>query len=82
MASALTLSATTLEQQAFEIATRLRQDIADYVAANPANDIQGLSTTVTLNVAANVATVNMVLPLSQAEDTDGGISFDATEVLV
>lgn len=82
MAAAISTSATTAEQQVFETLTRVRKIIAAYSAANPEADLQGLVISPQIDSVNNFATFTVTMPLTQSEDSDGGISFDATEVLV
>jgi hypothetical protein len=82
MAAALTTTSTSQEQQVLEILTRTRKDVSDYILANPTADLQGFSVSNQIDLANNQATFVVVMPINISEDADGGISIDATEVLV
>ena len=81
MAAAITLNAATAEQQALELGSKLSQIIADYKAANPNADLQGLSVTRSINLGTRRATFNFTVPLAETNSPDGGVEFDAQEVM-
>jgi hypothetical protein len=81
MAAPLTLAATTAEQQAFELCTKLAQAIAAYTAANPAANLKSMRVTQAIDLNNSRATFSITLPLVQSQSTDGGIEFDADPVL-
>lgn len=81
MAAALTLNATTAEQQAFEMGSKLLEALNADKAANPGADLKGF------NVAQNVdlnrlrATYTITIPITKTATPDGGFEVDAEEVL-
>ena len=82
MATALTTASTTQEQQVFEVLSRTRQDIAEYLTANPEANLSGLAITSSIDVPNSRATFTVTLPITISEEGDGGLSLDAAEVLV
>jgi hypothetical protein len=81
MAAAIVLDAATAEQQIFELAHKLRAAIDAYNAVD-GQSAAGLNVTYTINTASKVGTISVTLPLTESADADGGISYDATEVMV
>ena len=81
MAAAITLSATTAEQQALELSSKLAAVIAEDRAANPNTDIKGMSVSQSVNLNTQRATFTIVIPLVKTHSADGGIEFDAETVL-
>lgn len=81
MVPPITLSATTAEQQLFEICTRFVKVAAAYKAANPEADLKSLNVTQALDLNRARATFSIVLPLVQTDTADGGIEFDAESVM-
>lgn len=81
MAAAIALNATTAEQQALELSTKLATAIAADKVANPGADLKGLNVSQNVNLNTQRATFTIVVPLSQTASADGGIEFDAVEVL-
>lgn len=80
MAATITPKATTLEQQTFETLYALRNAQVAYETANPDAEL-ALDVVPDIDSTNNLATFTVTLPLTQSDDADGGISFDATEVL-
>lgn len=81
MAASIVTTATTAEQQLFETLTRISKVISDYAVANPTVDLLGLSISTQIDLANKQVVFTVVSPLAQSQDADGGISFDAVEVL-
>lgn len=81
MAAAITLASATAEQQALELPAKLADSIAAYRAANPSADLKGLAVTKSVNLNTNRATFSIVVPLTVTNSADGGLEFDAEEVL-
>ncbi len=82
MAASITLSSTTAEQQALELPSKLSEAIATYRLANPTTDLKGFSVSKSVNLNTNRATFSIVVPLTVTNSSDGGLEFDAAEVLV
>ena len=81
MAAAITLNATTLEQQALELGNKLSAAIEAYKVANPTADLKSLGVSRSINLNTNRATFSITLPLTQTDSADGGIEFDAEAVM-
>lgn len=82
MAAAAVTAATTLEQQALEVASELSAALAVYQGANDGATPAGFSVTRTPNLNTGILSINISLPITSVVATDGGIDIDATEVLV
>ena len=82
MAAAITTVSTTAEQQILETARKLADAIEAYVAANSETDLKGLSVTERLDLPNGRITYTCVVPVIETNDTDGGFSIDADEVMV
>ena len=82
MAAAVATNATTIEQQLMETANQLAAALATYQAANDGATPAGFSVSRTPNLNTGIFTVSVSLPITSSVDADGGLSFDATEVLV
>ena len=82
MAASLATAATTAEQQTFELLSRIRTDIAQFVTANPDKDLRGLEVIGDVDITNSIATFTVTVPIVVTEDPDGGLSVDAREVLV
>lgn len=81
MAAAITLNASTLEQQALELGVKLAAAIDADKVANPSADLKSLAVSKSINLNTNRATFTITLPLVQTNSGDGGIEFDAEAVM-
>ena len=82
MAAAITTVSTTAEQQILETARKLADEIESYTAANPEADLKGLSITERVDLPNGRITYTCVVPVTETNDSDGGFSVDADEVMV
>lgn len=80
MAAPKTTVATHLEQQFLEVAYAMKEaENADLQQATPTLD--GTRGSISPNFTGDTVTIEWTLPITTSADPDGGISFDATEVL-
>ena len=82
MAAAVSTNATTIEQQVLEVASQLQAALTTYQAANNGATPTGFSVSRVPNLNAGTVSLTITLPITESVDADGGVSFDATEVLV
>ncbi len=82
MAAPITLTAATAEQQSFELCNKLFAAITAYQTANPTANLKGFRVTRALDINNSRATFSIVVPLTAAGTTDGGLDLDAEAVLV
>lgn len=81
MAAALTLNATTAEQQAFELGSKLLDALNADKAANPDADRGAFNVSQNIDITRLRATYTIVLPITKTSTADGGFEVDATTVL-
>lgn len=81
MAAALTLSATTAEQQAFELGRKLLDALEADKAANPEADRKSFNVAQNIDLNRLRATYTITLPIVKTATSDGGFEVDAAEVL-
>lgn len=80
MAASITTAATTLPQQALEVAHALFEaESAGLALATP--DLTTRRVAITPNLAAGTVSITMTLPITSSGDADGGVSFDIPDYL-
>ena len=81
MAIPSTIVSATLEQSILETLAKASIKRDSFALDNPGADLQGLTITQSVNLAAKRVVFQVTLPITVSIDTDGGQSFDVVPVL-
>lgn len=81
MAASINLVATTAEQQAFELGSKLLELLNADKTANPQADRKSFNVAQNIDLNRLRATYTITLPIVKTATTDGGFEVDTEEVL-
>lgn len=81
MAAAIALNATTAEQQAFELSSKLLDALNADKTANPDADRKSFNVSQNIDLNRLRATYTITLPIVKTATDDGGFEVDAEVVL-